>query len=201
MDDLARNDITTRRKAFIDQAWLKFTAREYRAAGDVFGLADSLALDDASARVDIQLGKMLAALASHQYALAGNALKYLLTTNRRTSELPDPLFLDRLPALIAHYGNPTDFREHLSSIEVLAIANPRVIELQALRATMLWANKDPVGALFYAKSIVSDKDVPWTVLASVMDRAGRSVSQDANTTSKPAELTSPLLPTDLLAHQ
>jgi hypothetical protein len=201
LDDLARDYIATHRTSYIDQAWQSFARGQYRVAGDYFSLARSLSFDYPAIRADIEIGSMASSIGSGQYSSAVRSLQWLLTPDRRSGDLPDPSFVEKLPRLSDRYGDKEQFKEHGRKVEAEANANPTVPILLALRCVVLWERGDQAGAKFYAKNLGDTNPEPWPRLSQVMERASSGTSSEANVTSRPADYARPLLPSDLVARQ
>ncbi len=200
-DDLARDYIAGRRNSYIKEGWARFHAGEYRQACDIFALAEAVTLGDPKARTEVELAVLHASLASGQYSLAVNALKYLLRNDRGTGDIRDADFLSQMGDVESFYGTKTDYAEHVRRVEQLSIVNPNDSASKALRAFVLWGKKDYVNAMFYAKQLVGPTIVePWPKLLTVMERARARVSgsNSAGSTSRPAPISVSPIPSRVM---
>lgn len=204
IESLVKEYIDGRRAGFMEQGWQKFREGQYRAAGDLFALAASVCTDDPAPRAEVEVARIFPAIATKQYSVAAGALRWLLTPNRRTGELPDPQFLTTLDQIESRYGQKTDFQLHFRELEAIAIANPDVVEYQALRSIFLLARRDEVAASFYARSIAATVHHPWPSLAPLIERTvsrGTNASPAATRPSASAEKPILLPDLDVLATQ
>lgn len=197
VDDLIENYIHRRRDGYVSLAWEHFqaatseateeqAASRYRKAFDLFLLADAVARSapaggrstGARQRAEVKLGIVFAGVASRQNAMAINSLRWLLTRDPKTGQLPDPDFLIRNML----EGQPlTDVAKLSTSataeVEQFSISMPASIEAQALYAFVLWQGAADGGmrnqALARARRIDSSPGVsePWSNLYQTMVEA------------------------------
>jgi hypothetical protein len=203
LTEIARDYVATRRHTYLTQAWEKFAQGRYRHAVELFALAESVCLDDTAARVELEVGMMMSNVASGQYAAASNCLRWLLTPDRRTGDLPDADFLDRVSQIGSRYGAPrqVDFREHATRVVNIAVASPDAAYLQALRAVMLWARGGQAEALHVARNLPPPRQrelrvLVWPVLSRVMERSMQRAAAQAQ--SRPALELEPILVPDAM---
>lgn len=193
-----------RREAHLLSGWEFFRAGQFREAVETFGMADAIVLGDPSERAEMlrdraecRIAILYAAFAGGMYSQATGALTWLLQRDRVTNELPDPLFLTRIPDIRQKYGNPALFDAHLqvftAQIPKEQAGAPAVV---ALRAFAFWNDRSNprsrTDALFDAKNL-ADPRAPqqWQELYGAMLRADASVGSGPKATSRPTEVRLP----------
>ncbi|MHC4671647.1 MAG: hypothetical protein ACYTF1_07525 [Planctomycetota bacterium] len=196
LEQLVNNYIMSHRQNYLQLGWEKFKEGKYRAACDVFLLADSVSYDNPRARSQVKLAVLQAAVASRQYMLASSSLKWLITPHFKTKQLPNPEFLSRINNVRTNYGIESDFDEHVLSLNLYARNNVKSAELTALRSVVLWSRGDVSDALHYASRLNQMKKsgpqymilkqlYPLMIEADRVNRSSlRTDAQKADTSSK-----------------
>lgn len=199
LDELARDYVKARRDDYLHRGWQHFAQGDYRAACDVFSIAQAATAGDRRNQVEVYVAVLCAAVAANQQERAMNALRWLLTVDARTGDLPDPQFLTHFQGLSSRYTDQNVFRAHMQIVEAYALRDVSRQERQALRSVMLWARGDRANALFYARSL---KDAPWVRLTQVVERTNAAPAVELPPSTQPAPGSEPILmPPNVVAGQ
>ncbi len=153
LEDLVKMHIAGWRRTYLLRGWDQFKAGEYRRACDTFVTADTISLDNHQERALVKLGMFYSGIASRQFSLATNSLKWLLAPSTQTGQLPDPDFLRRVGDLSSMYGIKTDLLVHARYIEEMTLANTKSPEAASIWAVMLLSQGNKNRALFQSKKV------------------------------------------------
>lgn len=190
LEQVVRDYIDGRRAIYLEQGWQQFKAGKYRAACDLFRLADTTLADSPARALEVKFALLIGGFGAGQLALANNALVWLLTDDPRTGQIRDPDLLQRLEGMESYYDNRADFTEQFRATERAAMAANAGPEIQALRAVLLWGRKDRIGAIFHAKAL-ADAGLPWSRLSQIMDAANRDFGQGVAPAASPVSVMLP----------
>jgi hypothetical protein len=188
-DVLAKDRLEARREAYLYAGWQFFKEEKFREACENFLLADRIVFMDPAhraeclkKRAEVKLAVMYGSIACGRFAQAVNALTWLLTQDKVTDELPDPLFLARTEDIREKYGRPAVFDEHLANLEMQVAAEKQTPQIVALKAVALWADaanvQSRIDAEFAARKLAEPRKfpepmvpLPWRDLNTALLRA------------------------------
>lgn len=204
LEQLVKNYILSHQQNYLQLGWKQFQDGEYRVACDTFMLADSVSYDTLKNRSLVKLAILQAAVASRQYMLASGSLKWLITPDSGTKQLPNPDFLSQIKNARTNYGIESDFDKHVLFLNLYARNNVESAELTALRSVVLWSRGDRSDALHYAgqlsqmvRSELDPQRTVWMQLYTLMTQAERMDGSSERTEEGRESGSSSKLPTSV----
>ncbi len=166
LPQLVSDHLSARRRDYTERGWKAFEAGEYKQAMQMFTLAESSGVDDASEAADLQLAMLYTGIADHQYSRAIAALRWLLKSPSQEqgasdtsgfTEFRDPLAFTRVGQISRRFASG-ELNRIGAEVMGSASAGPGQAEeisamVKAIRAVVCLAQGETGDALFQARSI------------------------------------------------
>jgi hypothetical protein len=155
MEDLVRNQLTTRREIHEARARQALKAGDYQKACDELVLADASVMNAPDLRVYLKLLFVYACIAAQQYDEAFNAISWILSRDPKEGGSSVPVMLNRFRDVPSMYARLKDYTDR--GIELDQQMTKRDVQSSpasaALKAIMAWGKNDASTAKYYARML------------------------------------------------